>query len=106
VSRKTRNRAERCQGCTGTPVSSFARNFTTTVTADVFVACSRCVHDFQMGAQVVDVQLLEPLAKAREHVGPPGHEGLAVGAHQLQWLAAELETVLEPVQDGSRLAVE
>jgi hypothetical protein len=29
VSRKTRNRAERCQGCTGTPVSAFNRNYTT-----------------------------------------------------------------------------
>jgi hypothetical protein len=28
VSRKTRNRAARCQGCTGTPVSSFNRNYT------------------------------------------------------------------------------
>jgi hypothetical protein len=53
VSRKTRNRAARCQGCTGTPVSSFNRNYTTTVTAYVFMAGSRCVHDLQVDLRAV-----------------------------------------------------
>src|ERR1019366_4786443 len=58
-----------------------------------------------LGAQVVDVQLLQPPAKAREHVGHPGDKGLAVVAHQLQGLAAELEAVLEPAQDRRRVEI-
>ncbi len=41
---ETRNRAERCQGCTGTPVSSFTRNYTRPARPTVFMACPRFVH--------------------------------------------------------------
>src|SRR2546425_2228622 len=53
-----------------------------------------------LGSQMLDVEVAQALAEAGEHSRHPDHEGEAVVAHQLEWLTAEFEPLVEPSQDG------
>src|SRR5439155_24452959 len=58
-----------------------------------------------LGSQMLNVKVAQALAEAGEHARHPDHEGEAVVAHQLDWVTAELEALLEPSQDGRRLGL-
>jgi hypothetical protein len=51
------------------------------------------------------VRNFKTVAEASEDSGHPDNEWVAVVAHELEWLAAELKALLEPSQDGRRLSV-
>ncbi len=54
---------------------------------------------------MLNVELPEALAEAGKHTWHPDHEGHTVVAHQLEWVTAELEALVEPAQDGCRLGL-
>src|ERR1700730_627854 len=58
-----------------------------------------------LGSQMLDVEVPQALAEAGEHSRHPDHEGEAVVAHQLDWVTAQLEALVEPSQDGRRLGL-
>src|SRR6202048_5501953 len=58
-----------------------------------------------LGSQMLDVEVAQALAEAGEHARHPDHEGEAVVAHQLDWVTAQLEAIVEPSQDGGRLGL-
>src|SRR5690348_6780447 len=53
-----------------------------------------------LGPEVLDMQLSEPLAEAGQDARHPAHKWHAVVAHQLERLAAELKALVEPAEDG------
>ena len=59
-----------------------------------------------MGSDVADVQLLKALAKSAQQPRHPAHEGLAVVAHHLEGLAADLEALIHPLQDRRQFGVQ
>src|SRR6266849_6680567 len=58
-----------------------------------------------LSPQVINVELRKPLAKTSQDVGQPGDKWQPVVTHQLKGLAAELEALIEPLQDGRDLVV-